>query len=311
VDRLPAWSAAVTYVVEPAPVRVAGQRRDELNATIVLVGCGGTGGFLAEALARLLLGRRAALFLVDPDCVAPENLGRQAFRKADLCRFKAEVLAQRLAADFGCEVGYSVLPYEARVHAAAFDRPSRLGLVIGAVDNAAARRAIAATLDEQTARPFGWGSPPPVLWLDVGNGYNSGQVLLGNALRREQLRRAFDPWVSVCRALPAPSLQRPDLLQAPPADAQPQATCALAIVRAEQSATINQVMAALATSYVERLLEGRCTWMASYLDVDNGTLQCVPADPRQVASVLGERATGLLQQNHRRAIRPGSDRSSG
>ena len=67
------------------------------------------------------------------------------------------MLAERLAGNFGCEVGYSVLPYEARVHAAAFDRPSRLGLVIGAVDNAAARRAIAATLDEQTARPFGWG----------------------------------------------------------------------------------------------------------------------------------------------------------
>jgi len=69
----------VRYVVDPDPVRVPGQHGDELDATIVLVGCGGTGGFLAEALARLLLGRRAALFLVDPDRVALENLGRQAF----------------------------------------------------------------------------------------------------------------------------------------------------------------------------------------------------------------------------------------
>jgi tRNA A37 threonylcarbamoyladenosine dehydratase len=69
----------VTYVIEAGPVRIAGQRGDELDAAIVLVGCGGTGGFFAEALARLLVGRRAALFLVDPDRVGPENLGRQAF----------------------------------------------------------------------------------------------------------------------------------------------------------------------------------------------------------------------------------------
>ena len=67
----------MSYVVEPGPVRVAGQPGAELDATIVLVGCGGTGGFLAEALARLLLGRRAVLFLVDPDRVGTENLGRQ------------------------------------------------------------------------------------------------------------------------------------------------------------------------------------------------------------------------------------------
>ena len=287
----------MSYVVAPGPLRVAGPYSDELDATIVLVGCGGTGGFLAEALARLLLGRRARLFLVDPDRVGPENLGRQAFRKADLGRFKAEVLAERLAADFACEAGYSVLPYEARVHTAAFDRPSRLGLVIGAVDNAAARRAIATTLDEQTTRPFGWGSPPPVLWLDAGNGYNSGQILLGNALRPEQVRRAFDPSIGVCRALPAPSLQRPDLLQLPPpGEAQPPATCAVAVVRREQSATINQLMAAVLASYVERLLDGACTWMATYVDVQDGLLQYVPADPRQAAAVVGLHPNALVRR---------------
>ena len=293
------------YVVEPGPVRVAGQGGDALDATIVLVGCGGTGGFLAEALARRLLGRRAAIFLLDPDRVGPENLGRQACRRADLGRFKVEVLAERLAGDFGCEVGYSVLPYEARVYAAAFNRPSRLGLIIAAVDNAAARRAIAATLDEHTTRPFGWGSPPPVLWLDAGNGYESGQVLLGNALRAEQVRRAFDPSLGVCSALPAPSLQRPDLLQAPPSsDAQPPATCAVAVVRHEQSATINQLMAAILASYVERLLAGTCTWMATYVDLQDGFLQCVPADPRQAAAV------GLHPNALVRPRRPGQQRGA-
>jgi hypothetical protein len=207
------------------------------------------------------------------------------------------VLAERLATHFACEVGYSVLPYNARVHAAAFRHPSRLGLIIGAVDNAAARRAIATTLDEHTSRPFGWGSPPPVLWLDAGNGYNSGQVLLGNALRPEQLRCAFDPSSGLCRALPAPSLQRGDLLQAPPSgNAQPPATCAVAVVRHEQSATINQLMAAILASYVERLLAGTCTWMATYVDLQDGFLQCVPADPRQAAAVVGLHPNALVSQ---------------
>lgn len=292
----------VSYVVDPGPIRQAGQRGDELEATIVLVGCGGTGGFLSEALARLLIGRQAVLFLIDPDHVGPENLGRQAFQKADLGRFKAEVLADRLARGFACEVAYSVTPYDAQVHAAAFSRPSRLGLVIGAVDNAAARRAIAATLDEQMGKQFAWGSPPPVFWLDAGNGFNSGQVLLGNALRPEQLRRAFDPTVGVCRALPAPSLQRPDLLNAPPTTiVQPQA-CAASVAVGEQSATINQVMAALVASYAERLLDRKCAWMASYVDLDDGTLRCVPVEPRQVATVVGLHFSALIDRGRQEAF---------
>jgi hypothetical protein len=69
-------------------------------------------------------------------------------------------------------------------------------------------------------------------------------------------------------------------------DTQPQATCALAVVRADQSATINQVMAALVASYVERLLNGTCSWMATYVDLDGGLLRCVAAEPREAAALL-------------------------
>jgi PRTRC genetic system ThiF family protein len=292
----------VTFVIDAGPVHAAGRRTGELDAVIVLVGCGGTGAFLGESIARLLIGRKAALYVVDPDRVRPENLGRQAFFKSDLGNFKAEVLAQRLVRNFECEVGYSMVPYDARVHAAAFDRSTRLGLVVGAVDNAAARRAIATTLDQEEARSCGWGSPPPVLWLDAGNGCNSGQVLLGNALRGDQLRRGFDRTTGVCRALPSPSLQRPDLLQTPMPAARDAVTCAAAVSRGEQSATINQIMAALVVSYVERLLERRCGWMATYVDLENGTLQCVPAEPKHVASIVGLHVNALVAPTGRRSL---------
>lgn len=261
--------------------------RWEREATVVLVGCGGTGGFLAEAVCRLLLERPARLCLVDPDRVEPHNVARQAFDMADVGRFKTEVLAERFARRFGREVGYSVLPYDAELHAEVFsDARSRLNLLVGCVDNSAARRAIAATLDE---RRSGYAYPyprQPVWWLDTGNGRNSGQVLLGNATRPEALRGAFAPSVELCRALPAPSLQRPDLLHAPPAP-QPAPDCAEAVAAGDQGPTVNQVVAALAASYVEKLLAGTCGWMATYFDLDDGTLRCVSAEPKAVAAIAG------------------------
>ncbi len=260
--------------------------RWEREATIVLVGCGGTGGFLAEAVCRLLLGRAAQLCLVDPDHVEPHNVARQAFDQADLGRFKAEVLAERLARRFGHEVGYSVLPYDAALHAEVFgDARSRLNLLLGCVDNSAARRAIAATL-EGRGSAYAYSHPPPVWWLDAGNGPNSGQVLLGNTTRPEALRGAFVPSIELCRALPAPSLQRPDLLEAPPAP-RPMPDCAEAVAAGDQGPTVNQVAAALAASYVEKLLAGTCRWMATYFDMDDGTLACVPAEPKSVAAIAG------------------------
>ena len=267
-----------TFRIDPSPVADGGRYvRDEREATIVLVGCGGTGGFLAEAICRLLIGKAAHVFLVDPDRVEPHNLLRQAFDPGDVGRFKAEVLAERLARRFGREVGYAVLPYDQELHGQVFeDARSRLDLLIGCVDNSAARRALAETICRRDGGyPF---LPGPVWWLDCGNGRNSGQVLLGNATRPDELRGAFLPSAGLCRALPAPSLQRPDLLLVPP-EPQPRPDCAEAVAAGDQGPTINQSTAAIAAGYVEKLLDRTLGWMASYLDLDDGMLRCVPADP--------------------------------
>jgi PRTRC genetic system ThiF family protein len=270
------------YLIEPLGERVP-PGGGERGATFVLVGCGGTGGFLAEAVCRLLIGRPAAVYLVDPDRVEAHNVARQAFDLGDVGRFKAEVLAERLARRFGREVGYSVLPYDRELHARVFEGAGGLRLLVGCVDNAAARRAIAATLDHPQ---WGPGGSRSVWWLDSGNLRNAGQVLLGNATRADELRGAFLPALGRCRALPAPSLQRPDLLDAPPAP-RPAPDCAEAVAEGEQGGTINQAVAAVAAGYVEKLLAGTCGWMASYFDLDDGTLRCVPSDPKTVAALAG------------------------
>ena len=72
-------------------------------------------------------------------------------------------------------------------------------------------------------------------------------------------------------------------------------TRAQAVAEGNQGPTINQVVASVAASYVEKLLAGTCSWMASYFDLDDGTLRCVPADPKLVAE------TARL---HRSAVAP-------
>lgn len=159
----------MAYRIDPSPIRDdAGVVRYQQEATIVLVGCGGTGGFLAEAVCRLLIGRQGSVHLVDPDRVEPHNVARQCFDRSDIGRFKAEVLAERLARRFGREIGYSVLPYAHEPHAQVFaGTHSRLNLLLGCVDNAAARRAIVTGMDGGSTGYGGRSSR--VWWLDCGN----------------------------------------------------------------------------------------------------------------------------------------------
>lgn len=290
----------MAYLVDPVGEPSATDNQ-EFRSTIVLVGCGGTGSFLAESICRLFIGRSSRLFLVDPDRVEPHNVARQAFDRRDVGRFKAEVLAERLARRFERAVDYSVLPYDRQLHASVFgDAANGLRLLVGCVDNAAARRAIAATLD---APSWSGRRSQDVWWLDAGNGRNSGQILLGNTTRPDALRRSFMLASGRCRALPSPSLQRPDLLSAAP-EPRPQPDCAEAVADGMQGPTINQVVAAIAGSYIEKLLEGICGWMASYFDLDDGTLRCLPADPKLVAEIAGLHVNAVAPPTFRRRAVP-------
>ena len=81
------------------------------NPWITVVGCGGTGGFVAEGLCRLFQGREATIALVDHDRVEPHNLLRQNFYAEDVGKFKSQALADRLARAYGRPIGYSVYPF--------------------------------------------------------------------------------------------------------------------------------------------------------------------------------------------------------
>ncbi|WP_430997615.1 ThiF family adenylyltransferase, partial [Klebsiella pneumoniae] len=68
---------------------------------IVLVGCGAIGGYLAEGLVRLGAGTgQGELLLIDPDELAPGNLGRHTLGMNSLRQAKVTALAARLGLEF-------------------------------------------------------------------------------------------------------------------------------------------------------------------------------------------------------------------
>lgn len=75
---------------------------------VVMLGAGGTGGYVAPYVFRLLhmLGRPARFIICDGDIVEPKNLDRQNFVPADLGENKARVLAERYSTVLGMETEY-------------------------------------------------------------------------------------------------------------------------------------------------------------------------------------------------------------
>jgi hypothetical protein len=235
--------------------------------TVTVVGCGGTGGFAAEGLARLLP-KRADLVLVDHDLVEEPNLTRQNFTREELGMRKSEALARRLANRYDRPVGYSTLP----VAMADLKLP---GLLIGCVDNGPARRDIAEKARHFYAGDFGYSS----WWVDAGNGENYGQVLIGNTMGQA----VWIPEKELCLAVFLPTLQRRELL----AEVPPAAPGCAQIP--EQGPTINQVMASLVVEVVRRLIEGTCHWMQLCLDLEMGNLYSIPATPEGVERITGNK----------------------
>ena len=238
---------------------------------VIVVGCGGTGGFVAEGLARML-SPRINLVLIDMDVVEERNLNRQSFTMADVGLFKSEALAKRLAGKYQRPVQYSMLPVGAAT------LPS--GIVVGCLDNGPGRQAIADHLNK-----FQW-------WVDSGNDRNYGQVLIGNS-RVEELRPAFIG--SLCTKLPLPIIQQPALLAQVPR----QRSCTEAVAMDDQSPTINQAMAALVLEVVRRIIEGTCPWEALYLDLEAGTLAPTMATPEGVSRQTGIKVAKLIQKERR------------
>jgi PRTRC genetic system ThiF family protein len=253
---------------------------------LFLVGCGGTGSWLASSIARIakvlqVKNRPVDVFFVDHDHVEQKNIPRQNFCQAELGANKAETLARRFSAAWGVEI----LAIPRKFTAKEFHgRYGDLCLVIGCVDNAAGRQEIAQAVGPRTGanryndEVAGW-------WLDCGNSESSGQVLLGNETTGKGLAGAFASH-KICRALPAPSLVAPDLLVPRPEEiAVSKLSCAEIQLVNDQSLAVNQMVAAHATDYLLGFCFGGLRKFATYFDHGAGSARSRYITPEEVGAV--------------------------
>jgi PRTRC genetic system ThiF family protein len=258
-----------TNASAPQTIEIKRRYRVEIGAPhrylITLVGCGGTGSFLALHLARLAYHARQrhgldiGLCFVDPDVVEEKNIGRQNFCPAEIGLNKAHTLAIRYSAAFGLEIHF----VERALNADTIPSPgSSFSLVLGAVDNPPARQML-----HKICSTF------PFWWLDCGNHEHAGQVLLGN---RPHLEKPEISPLGFCAGLPLPSVQHPELL----AEARPARraqSCADLALADAQSLMINQAVATYAAQYVYRLILNRdLDIYATYIDLVAGSARSLP-----------------------------------
>jgi len=234
------------------------------------------------------------LTFIDPDVVELKNVFRQNFGEAEVGNHKAALLALRYSAAWGQSI---------QVHAAEFDKGmvqleyGDLGVIVGCVDKAAARRVIAEMLTQDYSQRGAEGLPR-LWWLDAGNGKDTGQVLFGAARNARQLQHAFPyfPNPSFCVNLPAPDLQHPDLLETrsdetPSQPPRGTISCAEMALMGDQSPSINALVANVAATYLWRLFADPTglTTFATYCNLDVLSTRSRFITPDNLAQAIGVR----------------------
>lgn len=240
---------------------------------IRLIGCGGTGSWLAPSLARLakvLIDAKEVdvhLNFQDADTVLEKNIYRQNFCTAEIGKKKAVVLANRYSAAWGIQISSTTEYLKESISISGFT------IFVGCVDNTKARRAI-----YESVSPTGW-------WLDCGNDRFNGQVMLGRA----GVPKSIDDVLAIpgCTTwIPSPWLQWPALLQNDPSfpkgDEPVHMSCAEMLIRGQQGLAINQMVASIASSMLfEMLVTDDLRRMATYVDLPSGSMRsCYNTDEK-------------------------------
>ena len=254
---------------------------------VLLVGAGGTGSRILERLVCLHRAMKAkghpgglTVSVIDPDTVSAANVGRQAFYSCDIGCYKAEVLVNR------ANMALDDTVWDAHTHK--LDTQWALhgfDLVIGAVDNRAARLGILRGLEASMSGTR--------YWLDTGNRANDGQVVLG------QVTPAIKKTDEVQR-LPHVGELYPELIDPALETADDTPSCSLAEALEKQSLLINPTVADFAINILWMLFTtGRIDTHGAFINLNRMVVSPLKVDP-EVWARFGVHRTGRRQK----VIRP-------
>jgi PRTRC genetic system ThiF family protein len=232
-----------------------------------------------EALHRY---QSVSVTFIDPDIVEDKNIRRQNFCPSEVGLNKAETLAYRLNAAWGLNI--KAIPHRYTPDLLTDKVSDCLTILLGCVDNAAARRALHQTLLKTNRFQNDISS---IWWIDGGNSKTTGQVLLGNATTPDLLKNSFS-LNNICTNLPSPALLHPELLISKPDEqVRRQRSCAELAMADPQSLTINSIIAAHMADYLLRLtLTNDLRRFATYIDMGTGSIRSLAITPDQLRQAL-------------------------
>ncbi|MGI9951390.1 ThiF family adenylyltransferase [Moorellaceae bacterium AZ2] len=232
---------------DPAVLPYFGTR--PLRARFVIVGLGGTGGYVFYYLSRLVASLRRAdparadyqIVLADGDVVEEKNMVRQNFIEADLGRPKVEVLSERYGAVYDM-----LIPYHPRyvedpatlVHLLCDELAGfspTISVLVGCVDNNRSRQLFHQVFDSLDSLPL--------VYVDSGNDEWSGQVILGARSEKEII-------------LPPVGYYYPDILQDEDTLFPSEESCQQRAVSSPQNIATNVMAGTLVFSLLNQLFAG-------------------------------------------------------
>ena len=272
--------------------------KDSLNARILmlpvtkkthlfLIGCGGTGSWLAPHMVRIAkllteLQEEVSITFWDYDTVEAKNIYRQNFCSAEAGMNKAAALAHRYGLAWGIPINVVEEPFVGKHGALSaslgnFYRWDRNVIFMTCVDNNAARREVA-----KVCKSY------PSWWMDTGNLKTSGQVSVGRELFEKESSPLRLP--SVTTWTPPPSLQFPNIMRKTKEDVQnvdyTNMSCAELALVDEQGMSINHTIASAAASLLAKMLVTRdLRYHCAYVGLEAGT-QFVYNAPRVLRKQL-------------------------
>lgn len=232
---------------DPAALPYFGTR--PFNARFVIIGLGGTGGYVFYYLSRLVAslkeinaGRAAyQIVLADGDVVEEKNLVRQNFIEADLGRPKVEVLSERYGAVYDMIIPYhpryvedpATLTHLLTDELAGFS--PTISVLVGCVDNNRSRQLFHQVFDSLDVLPL--------VYIDSGNDEWSGQVILGARSEKEVI-------------LPPVGYYYPDILEDEDTLFPSEESCQQRAVSSPQNIATNVMAGTLVFSLLNQLFAG-------------------------------------------------------
>lgn len=230
------------------------------RVSVNLIGAGGTGSQVANALARMdyalyKLGHVGLhVTIYDDDTVSEANIGRQLFCQNEIGINKALVMATRINSFFGTDWVAEECKYGEKEEA----KPANI--TITCVDNVSSRIKIGKLI----RKIGGHDEFNPVYWLDFGNATESGQVVLGTV---KPVKQPKSKEYKVVKSLKCVD-QMFDLTHVKDEDSGP--SCSLAEALQKQDLFINSTMAQIGCSLLWKLFyDGLICNQGAFVNLQN------------------------------------------